>query len=241
MLARLWIGRKASTCGRIARTPCARAENSSNRRSGLTQITRRLDLRRRSTARPSSPTPSRSSPSVNRITIAPCPSTRRAQSRLKRATASPMRVPPDQSSAIFEQRFFTAVATLAKGPVAPFLALVIVASFAFSRREWSSGSSLWWPGVALYFAMVLPWFIAVQYQNPTFFQEFFLEHNLERFATNRYQHQQHIWYYLVVVVLAAMPWTVIAVRALVDGIQTSFCEWRARSASNCKPCAGRPG
>ena len=51
----------------------------------------------------------------------------------------------------------------------------------------------------LYFAMVLPWFIAVQHQNPTFFREFFLEHNLERFATDRYQHQQPFWYYLVVV------------------------------------------
>jgi hypothetical protein len=83
-------------------------------------------------------------------------------------------------------------------------------------------------GSALYFAMVLPWFIAVQHQNPTFFREFFLEHNLERFATNRYEHQQPFWYYLVVVLLAVMPWTVIAVRALIDGIQTSVCEWRAR-------------
>jgi len=89
--------------------------------------------------------------------------------------------------------------------------------------------------------MVLPWFIAVQHQNPTFFREFFLEHNLERFGTNRYQHVQPFWYYLVVVVLAMMPWTVIAVRALIDGIQTSVAEWRARRACHSKPCAGRPG
>ena len=38
-----------------------------------------------------------------------------------------------------------------------------------------------------------------------------------------------------------MPWTVIAMRALIDGIHTSVCEWRARHSSNCKPCAGRPG
>jgi len=35
--------------------------------------------------------------------------------------------------------------------------------------------------------------IAVQHQNPTFFREFFLEHNLERFATDRYQHVQPFW------------------------------------------------
>ena len=143
---------------------------------------------------------------------------------------------------LFDIYFFTGVATLAKGPVAPFLAIVIVAAFAFLRRDWSIlRRSFWWPGALLYLAMVLPWFIAVQHQNPTFFREFFLQHNLERFATNRYEHQQPFWYYLVVVLLALMPWTVIAVRALIDGIHTTWCEWRVRRSSLCKPCAGQPG
>jgi len=143
---------------------------------------------------------------------------------------------------LFDIYFFTGVATLAKGPVAPFLALTIVGAFAALRRDWSLlRRSIWWPGIALYLAMVLPWFIAVQHQNPTFFREFFLEHNLERFATNKYQHAQPFWYYLVVVLLATMPWTVIAIRALGDGIQTSLCEWKVRRSSLCKPCAGRPG
>ena len=143
---------------------------------------------------------------------------------------------------LYDIYFFTGLATLAKGPVAPFLAIAIVAAFAFLRRDWSIlRRSFWWPGMVLYFAMVLPWFIAVQHQNPTFFREFFLEHNLERFATDRYQHVKPFWYYLVVVVLALMPWTVIAVRALIDGIQTSLCEWRDRYSGKCKPCANRPG
>jgi len=143
---------------------------------------------------------------------------------------------------LYDIYFFTGLATLAKGPVAPFLAIVIIAAFALLRREWSIlRRSLWWPGVVLYFAMVLPWFIAVQYQNPTFFREFFLEHNLERFTTDRYQHVEPFWYYLVVIVLAMMPWTVIAIRALADGIQTSICEWRLRHSANCKVCANRPG
>ncbi len=143
---------------------------------------------------------------------------------------------------LFDIYFFTGVATLAKGPVAPFLAIVIVAAFALLRREWSIvRRSFWWPGVLLYFAIVLPWFMAVQHQNPTFFREFFLEHNLERFATNRYQHEQPFWYYIVVVVLALMPWTVIALRALVDGVQTSVAEWRLRHSRPGKPAPKRPG
>jgi 4-amino-4-deoxy-L-arabinose transferase-like glycosyltransferase len=143
---------------------------------------------------------------------------------------------------LFDIYFFTGVATLAKGPVAPFLALLIVCAFAFLRKEWSIVQrSVWWPGIALYFAITLPWFIAVQRQNPTFFREFFLQHNLERFATNRYQHQQPFWYYLVVVLLAVMPWTVIAGRAFVDGVQTSVAEWRLRRLNGKKQAPNRPG
>src|SRR5579863_1429912 len=143
---------------------------------------------------------------------------------------------------LFDIYFFTGVATLAKGPVAPFLAIMIIVCFAALRREWSIiRRSLWWPGVALYFAIVLPWFIAVQNENPTFFREFFWEHNLERFATNRYQHEQPSWYYLVVVLLALMPWTVVAIRALIDGVQTSVAEWRLRHAIHAKQKPSRPG
>ena len=143
---------------------------------------------------------------------------------------------------LYDIYFFTGLATLAKGPVAPFLAGFIITAFAFLRKEWRIvPRSLWWPGVLLYFAMVLPWFIAVQHQNPTFFREFFLEHNLQRFATDRYQHDQPFWYYLVVMLLALMPWTVIAVRALIDGILTSVAEWRLRYSRAGKPLPTRPG
>ncbi len=143
---------------------------------------------------------------------------------------------------LFDIYFFTGVATLAKGPVAPFLALMIVCAFAALRKEWSIiRRSFWWPGVLLYFAIVLPWFIAVQHQNPTFFREFFLEHNLERFATNRYQHQQPFWYYIVVILLGTMPWTVLALRALIDGAQTSVAEWRLRHSPKWAKKVNRPG
>ena len=132
---------------------------------------------------------------------------------------------------LFDLYFFVGAATLAKGPVAPFLALVIIMAFAAMRKEWSIlRRSIWWPGIVLYLAMVLPWFIAVQKRNPNFLRVFFLEHNLERFATNRFEHEQHFWYYIPVLVLSLMPWTVIAIAALVNAVQGSIAEWRARRA-----------
>ncbi|HMF64292.1 MAG TPA: glycosyltransferase family 39 protein [Edaphobacter sp.] len=130
---------------------------------------------------------------------------------------------------LFDLYFFGAAATLAKGPVAPFLALAIILLFAGLRREWSLlRRTIWLPGILLYLAMVLPWFIAVQKRNPTFYKLFFLEHNLQRFATNRYQHHQPFWYYLAVLFIGLMPWTVIAIRALVDSIDVSIAEWKVR-------------
>jgi 4-amino-4-deoxy-L-arabinose transferase-like glycosyltransferase len=130
---------------------------------------------------------------------------------------------------LFDLYFFGAAATLAKGPVAPFLALCIILLFAGLRREWSVlRRTIWWPGVMLFLIMVLPWYIAVQKRNPTFYHFFFLEHNLERFATNRYQHHQPFFFYFIVLLIGLMPWTVMAIRALIDAIDVSIAEWKVR-------------
>jgi 4-amino-4-deoxy-L-arabinose transferase-like glycosyltransferase len=130
---------------------------------------------------------------------------------------------------LFDLYFFGAAATLAKGPIAPFLALCTIFLFVALRREWSLlRRTIWWPGVTLYLVMVLPWYIAVQRRNPTFVNEFFLNHNLKRFATNQYQHHQPAWYYLIVLILGLMPWTAIGFRALIDAVQIAVAEWRVR-------------
>jgi len=130
---------------------------------------------------------------------------------------------------LFDLYFFGAAATLAKGPVAPFMILGILLLFCGLRREWSAlRRTIWWPGVLLFLTIVLPWYIAVQRRNPTFYREFFLEHNLERFATDKYKHHQGIYYYVVVLILGMMPWTALAFRALVDAVKVSFAEWKAR-------------
>jgi 4-amino-4-deoxy-L-arabinose transferase-like glycosyltransferase len=116
--------------------------------------------------------------------------------------------------------FFMALGMLAKGPVAPFLAAVVVIIYAAVRREWMLVSrTLWLPGIALFFATALPWYIAVQIQNPEFFREFILQHNLERFATNRFHHRQPFWYYVPVYLVGLMPWTALFVGAFVEAVR----------------------
>jgi 4-amino-4-deoxy-L-arabinose transferase-like glycosyltransferase len=119
--------------------------------------------------------------------------------------------------------FFLALATLAKGPVALLLAALIIGIFAALRRSGKLIAQTLWPiGIALYVVVAAPWFIAVQRANPQFFRVFFLQHNLERFASNMYHHPQPFWFYLPVALVALIPWTVFAVAALVDAIR----DWR---------------
>jgi 4-amino-4-deoxy-L-arabinose transferase-like glycosyltransferase len=118
---------------------------------------------------------------------------------------------------------FAGLGTLAKGPVAVFLAGLIVVAFAALRRDWRLVlRTLWLPGIVVYSAVVLPWFIAVQRANPEFFRVFILQHNLARYTTSVYRHQQPFWYYLPVALIGLVPWTVFVITALVDAIR----DWR---------------
>lgn len=127
---------------------------------------------------------------------------------------------------------FLAVATLAKGPVAPFLAGAIVLIFCALRRDIRSAFRTFWiPGILIYCSIVLPWFILVQMRNPQFLRVFIFEHNLERFATNLYQHKQPFWYYVPVLLLSLAPWTFFAVPALIDALRSCLKDWRLPLAS----------
>lgn len=110
-----------------------------------------------------------------------------------------------------------ALGMLAKGPVAPFLAAVVVGIFAVARRDHGIlRRTLSIPGILAFCVIALPWYIAVQLRNPDFFHAFILQHNLERFSSNLYHHREPFWYYIPVVLLALLPWTVFAVAAMIE-------------------------
>jgi 4-amino-4-deoxy-L-arabinose transferase-like glycosyltransferase len=116
-----------------------------------------------------------------------------------------------------------AVGTLAKGPVAAALAVLIVGAYALCRRDSKIFlRSLWWPGFLLFFAIALPWYVALQIKVPQFFRFFFYEQNLQRFGTNLYRHSQPFWYYLPVFLLSVFPWVVFTVCAIVEAVKRAI-------------------
>ncbi len=121
--------------------------------------------------------------------------------------------------------FFLALGTLAKGPIAPALAAVIVFLFVAVKRDWRAiPRTLWIPGIVLYFAVMLPWYIAVQLRNPEFFRVFILEHNFARFSRDVYHHHQPFWFYVPVFLLAMMPWTLALILAVVERVRLIWAE-----------------
>jgi len=125
---------------------------------------------------------------------------------------------------------FIGLGTLAKGPVAPFLAAVIIVVFAIALGEYRLiAKTLRIPGILLFLAVALPWYIAVDLRNPQFFREFILDHNLARFSTNLYHHPEPFWYYLPVTALALVPWIVLVIAAFVVPVRVWWAERTARS------------
>jgi len=120
---------------------------------------------------------------------------------------------------------FLGLAVLAKGPVAPFFALVIVGIFAVSKGDYRLvARTLWLPAIGLFVLTVLPWYIAVQLKNPEFFRVFILEHNLGRFGKDLYHHTQPFWYYVPVGLLGLAPWTMFISVATVESVRVWWRE-----------------
>jgi 4-amino-4-deoxy-L-arabinose transferase-like glycosyltransferase len=115
---------------------------------------------------------------------------------------------------------FLALATLAKGPVAIVLAGVILLIFVAVKRDWRVIlESLWIPGIVLFLGVALPWYVAVQLRNPDFFRVFILEHNLGRFGQDLYHHRQPFWFYLPVLLLSLLPWTIWSILAVAEKLR----------------------
>lgn len=120
---------------------------------------------------------------------------------------------------------FLGLATLAKGPVAPFLVAVIVLLFAAAKGDyWLVARTCWLPGIALFGVVALPWYIAVQLRNPEFFRVFILQHNLARFGRDLYHHTEPFWYYLPVVLLALVPWIIFVIAAFAESARAWWTE-----------------
>jgi 4-amino-4-deoxy-L-arabinose transferase-like glycosyltransferase len=118
-----------------------------------------------------------------------------------------------------------ALGMLAKGPVAPLLAAIIIALFATAKHDFRLlVRTLWIPGILLFSAVSVPWYVAVQIRNPEFLRVFILEHNLARFGTNLYHHPEPFWYFIPVTLIGLIPWTVCVLASVGERVRVWWSE-----------------
>ncbi|MGH8738601.1 MAG: phospholipid carrier-dependent glycosyltransferase [Burkholderiales bacterium] len=108
-----------------------------------------------------------------------------------------------------------ALAVLSKGLIGIVLPAGAVALYVLWQRDWRLLARLELvAGLALFLAIAAPWFIAVSLANKEFAHFFFIHEHFERFLTKGHGRFQPWWYFLPVLALGLVPWTLALPGAL---------------------------
>lgn len=112
----------------------------------------------------------------------------------------------------------TALAVLSKGPIGAVLPALAVGAYVLVQRDLRLLKSMYWvPGLALFAALVVPWFVLVSHRNPEFFHFFFIHEHLERYLSTVHERTGPWWYFVPVIIGAMFPWTPVVPAALRQG------------------------
>jgi 4-amino-4-deoxy-L-arabinose transferase-like glycosyltransferase len=84
------------------------------------------------------------------------------------------------------------------------------------------------PGMAIFFAVAAPWFIAVSMANDEFAQFFFIHEHFARFLTRAHRRVEPWWYFLPIVAAGFLPW-MFAMPAAIAGA------WREEEGRDFQP------
>lgn len=99
-------------------------------------------------------------------------------------------------------------ATLTKGLAGVLIPGATLLLYVAWTRQWTLLRRLHpTAGVALYAAIVVPWFIAVSLRNPGFLDFFFVHEHLQRYLTDTARRPGAPWYFLPILLVGFLPWT----------------------------------
>jgi 4-amino-4-deoxy-L-arabinose transferase-like glycosyltransferase len=100
-----------------------------------------------------------------------------------------------------------ALAVLSKGLVGIVFAGAAVLFVTVLTRDWRALRRLRLiPGLAVFFAIAAPWFIAVSMANEEFAEFFFFHEHLSRFLTTTHRRVEPPWYFLPILAAGFLPW-----------------------------------
>ena len=112
---------------------------------------------------------------------------------------------------LFGFYFFIGLSLLAKGLIGIVIPLGVLGLYHLLKREWPSRrflKSLLW-GAPLAIAVAAVWFGPMLARHGwKFVDQFIVQHHFARFVTNRYHHPAPFYFYLIVLIALAGPWTI---------------------------------
>jgi 4-amino-4-deoxy-L-arabinose transferase-like glycosyltransferase len=147
--------------------------------------------------------------------------------------------PPEERNWMLLAWAAAACAVLSKGLVGVVIPGLVLAVHLAIDRDLSLLRRLHWiPGLCLFAAIVLPWFVLVQHRNPEFFHFFFVHEHFERYALSDH-HRPGPWWYFIPVVLVGL-WTASSSTGFSrSGRRSSSCSSAPRSRSCRAMCCPR--
>jgi 4-amino-4-deoxy-L-arabinose transferase-like glycosyltransferase len=106
---------------------------------------------------------------------------------------------------------FIGLSLLAKGLIGIVIPFGVISAYYLAQREWPNGrflKSLFW-GLPLAIGLAAVWFGPMFWRHGwRFFDQFVIQHHFARFVTNKYHHPAPFYFYLLVLVALALPWTI---------------------------------
>ncbi|HLY96018.1 MAG TPA: glycosyltransferase family 39 protein [Sideroxyarcus sp.] len=123
-----------------------------------------------------------------------------------------------------------ALAVLSKGLmglILPGTALFLYSVFNRDITVWKRMH--WFSGLLLFSLIAVPWFVLVIKANPEFFQRFFIYEHFERFTTKVHGRYQPWYYFVPILLLGMLPWTLLMFDALARTWRSSVQQVKAFS------------
>ncbi|HTN67584.1 MAG TPA: glycosyltransferase family 39 protein, partial [Burkholderiaceae bacterium] len=111
-----------------------------------------------------------------------------------------------------------ALAVLSKGLIGVVLPGAVLVLYTLFSRDWAIWKRLHaLPGILLFFAITVPWFVLVSLKNPEFLRFFFIHEHFQRF-TSKIHHRAGPWYYFIpILLLGIVPWLGMLAQSLWHG------------------------
>jgi 4-amino-4-deoxy-L-arabinose transferase-like glycosyltransferase len=111
--------------------------------------------------------------------------------------------------AVLAMYALAAAGFLAKGLIGVVLPGGVLFFWLLGRRRFRAmGRLLWWPGMLLFVALIVPWMAAMQARHPGFFDYYIVYQHFQRFLETGFNNPHPFWFYVPVVLGLTLPWSV---------------------------------